>query len=307
MRSTGSITLGDASALQAEILPYGGILKRLSFPVRGARRELVLSLPTLEDYVRDGMFLGIIVGRVAGRIAGATFELDGRRYHLTANEGANHLHGGALGFGKRTWRVANQTLDQLALTYHSPAGEEGYPGNLDVEATYTVEATAIDLQLVATCDAPTPLNLTWHPYFAVRGDEHLRIPASNYLPVSDTALIPTGDIVSVAETPFDFRSPRGLEPGQHEQIALARGYDHCWILDRDADCVAELHWPGDELTMRILSNQPAVQFYGGQWLASEHPTLGRGICLEPQRFPPAALLPGATHITHIRCEFHASR
>ena len=183
------ITLGSPAALQARILTYGGILQRLTLPTRSGPRDLVLSLPDLDSYVRDHAFIGCIIGRYANRIAGASFELDGKRCHLTANDGSNHLHGGRIGFGKRTWKVldfAPGSSARLRLGLRSEAGEEGYPGNLEVSAEFTLDRDQLGLRFEAISDAPTPVNLTYHPYFnlgwrpaRVRGRSlpaHLRRP-----------------------------------------------------------------------------------------------------------------------------------
>src|SRR6185295_13948996 len=216
-------------------------------------------------------------GRFANRIAQARFELAGRVHRLSANDGPNHLHGGTHGFGKRLWRVLDlqrAPRPQLRLGLTSPDGEEGYPGTLDVSAEITLEATELRLQLEARCDATTPVSLTWHPYFNFTGqsdrrvDDHLlRLPASRYLPVGDSALLPTGEIADVSGTPFDFRTLRPLRApalGTHPQLQNAGGYDHCWVLDAQRDCDAELHCPESGIAMRVHSERRAIQFYGGQ-------------------------------------------
>jgi aldose 1-epimerase len=298
-RAVEAVTLGMPDGLQAEILTYGGILRRLTLPGPSGKQDLVLSLPDVEAYERDNAFLGILVGRFANRIAGARFELDGQQHVLAANEGRNHLHGGQLGFGKRLWRVLDaqsQPAHRLRLGISSPAGEEGYPGNLDATAEFTVVADELTLRFEARCDRSTPLNLTWHPYFNLSGDrsrpvdeQTLRMPASRYLPVADSELIPTGELADVAGTPFDFRRERPLrapEPSSHPQLIIGRGYDHCWVLDAERDCDAELHSPHSGVTMSIHTERRAIQFYGGQGLPAQHPRLN-GVCLEPQDFPNA--------------------
>jgi len=247
-----AITLGAADSLQAEVLTYGGILRRLTIPTRSGLTNLILTLPDLATYLRDTAFLGVIVGRVANRIAQARFRMSGREYQLTANDGPHHLHGGTQGFGKRLWRVLDlqhSPQPQLRLGLTSPDAEEGYPGTLEVSAEITLGADELRLQLEARCDATTPVSLTWHPYFNFSGrpersvDDHLlRLPASRYLPVRDSGLIPTGEIADVAGTPFDFRSMRPLRVptlATHPQLQNAGGYDHCWVLDGQRDCDAE--------------------------------------------------------------------
>ena len=186
-RSVEAITLGEPDGLQVELLSYGAILRQLSYPVGGKRRNLILALDRLQDYVSDRAYVGPVVGRFGNRIAQGRFSIDGRAHQLTQNENGNHLHGGALGMGKRLWRLdAPPSTNNATLALHSPAGEEGYPGNLDIQLTISVLPNALRMQFTARCDAPTPVNLTCHPYFNLGGDaaaHWLRIPASRYLPV----------------------------------------------------------------------------------------------------------------------------
>jgi aldose 1-epimerase len=311
-----AIMLGTPDILQAEILTYGGILRRLILPVRGAPRDLVLTLPDLATYVADRAYLGALVGRCANRIANARFDLSHRQHRLTANEGRNHLHGGALGFGKRLWRLLDlqqAPCSQLRLGLVSPAGEEGYPGTLEVTAEFTVGPNDLRLRFHARADEATPINFTFHPYFNLAAqpgraviEQTLRIAASHYLPVVDSGLIPTGEVASVAGTPFDFRIARPLQPPQttrHPQLEKGGGYDHCWVLDPHRDCDAELLCAHSGIRMQLKSERCGLQFYGGQYLSRTHPGL-HGLCLEPQDFPnsvnqpafPSVILPpGAQH------------
>ena len=321
-RSVEAITLGEPHGLQAEVLTYGAILRRLTYPVNGARRDLVLCFDDLDSYVRDRAYVGSLVGRFGNRIADARFTLDGRAHALSVNEGVNHLHGGHLGFGKRLWRVLSPVEhgSRLVLGLTSPDGEEGYPG--EVEATVELDArpNRLSITLTARTTAPTPVNLTYHPYFNLAGahvpavNQKLRIPASHYLPVRP-GLIPTGERAPVAGTPFDFREARRLEPppaDSHPQLALAGGYDHCWVLDADADCACELSCR--DLALRMRGSGPGLQFYNGQFLAKSHPSLGHGVILEPQglpnapnepAFPPSILRPGETYRATIDYELRA--
>lgn len=301
-RRIESVSLGADDSLQVEVLTYGAILRRLTYPVRGVRRDLILHFDRLEDYERDRAYVGALVGRFGNRIAGGRFELDGKAHTVTANEGVNHLHGGALGFGKRVWRVLDvgeKAGRRVVLGYRSPDGEEGYPGNVDATAELTVKPHALSIVLSARTDAPTPINLTYHPYFNLAGafgapatDQRLRIPASHYLPVLP-GLIPTGEIAPVDGTTFDFRESRRLRPpalSDHPQLGLAGGYDHCWVLDRDADCACELASSNRDVTL-TMSGGPGLQFYNGQFFSRAHPELGSGVILEPQGFPNAPNTP----------------
>jgi aldose 1-epimerase len=324
-REVEAITLGEEDGLNVEVLTYGAILRRLSFPVRGVRRELILNFDRLEHYERDCAYVGSLVGRFGNRIGGSRFELDGKTHHVTANEGVNHLHGGALGFGKRVWRVLDVTeheAPRVILGYLSPDGEEGYPGNVEATAELVVKPNALSIILSARSDAATPINLTYHPYFNLQADrnlpaidQHLRIPANHYLPVGP-GLIPTGQRAAVEGTTFDFRESRRLRPppvAGHPQLALAGGYDHCWVLADNADCACELSSPNRDLTL-TMSGGPGLQFYNGQFLARSHPLIGSGVILEPQgfpnapnesRFPPAVLRAGEVYRAGIEYRLEA--
>lgn len=287
-----AVTLGRPGGLRAELLTYGGILRRLIVPAGGLDRDVVLTLPDLDAYVRDTTFQGVIAGRVANRIAGAQFEIDGRVYRVTPNEGPNHLHGGVRGFGKKVWRIRDWGPSHLMLGLRSEAGDEGYPGNLDVTAMFVVTEGGLTVIFEGKCDAPTPVALTYHPYFNLAGDptvpaheQFLRIRAESYLPVADAQLIPTGKRASVKGTPFDFRELRRIRPvtsSSHLQLEYTSGYDHCFLFD--AIMAVELYSPASGLRLSLLSDQPGLQFYGGQHLRGSQ----SGICLEPGVPPNAA-------------------
>jgi aldose 1-epimerase len=319
-----AITLGSEQGLQAEILTLGGTLRSLSLPVNGRRIPLVLSLPDLAAYVKDTSYLGQLVGRFGNRIAGATFELDGRKYSLTANNGPNLLHGGEVGFGKYVWLVhgvGGGKTSHVKLGHHSPAGTNGFPGNLDVTALISIYENTLTLAYEATTDAPTPINFTWHPYFNISGDparpideQRLMINASRYLPINQSRA-PTGEIAPVAGTPFDFRRSKSVRvppPTSHPQIALSGGFDHCWVLDGGSPA-AELHSPHSGVRMAVRSNLPGLQVYGAYHLRTAYPGL-HGICLEPENFPDAPnhanfpsciLRPGETHRSYMSFTFSA--
>jgi aldose 1-epimerase len=285
--------------LEFELLTYGAVLRRLTVPVRGARRDCFLHFATLAEYERDRSYVGPVVGRFGNRIANSRFMLDGREHVVAANEGVNHLHGGWVGFGKRLWRIVDAQKDRATLAYRSPDGEEGYPGTLDATIAYELRADTLAISFEATTDAPTPVNLTYHPYFNLNAHEpatdmRLRIPADHYLPVRP-GLIPTGERAPVAGTTFDFRAARRLAPPRletHTQLREAGGYDHCWVLAPDADCACELTSAGGDLTLTMFGTGPGLQFYSGQYLSRAHPSLGSGVILEPQGLPNAPNEPG---------------
>jgi aldose 1-epimerase len=309
-RSVEAITLGESQGLQAEVLTYGAILHQLSFPVGGRRRALILRLASLDRYEQDPAYVGPMVGRFANRIAGGLFSIDGIPHQLTRNENGNHLHGGTRGIGKQLWHLLDQPArNALRLGLHSPAGEEGYPGNLEIELVMSIEPDLLRLELNARTDSPTPVNLTYHPYFNLGGEataHWLRIPASHFLPVGP-GLIPTGEMLPVAGTPFDFRAGRTLAPPPlhvHPQLAAGGGYDHCWVLDQHADCHCELRSPAADIALTISGSGPGLQFYNGQFLSRSHAAVGSGLALEPQglpdapnheSFPDAVLRPGQTY------------
>lgn len=313
--------LGDEGGLCADILDLGGILARLRVPGEDGSVDVVLGLPDAAGYFGDPAFLGILVGRYGNRIAGSRLTLDGREHVLAANEGRNHLHGGALGFGRRIWTVEAHDAGALVLRHRSPAGEEGYPGNLEVVATYRVTGNRLQLVFEATTDAPTPFNPTHHPYFNLAGDatvpasaQLLQVPVAGVLPVSEE-LIPLGHVQAAAGTAFDFRDAATLDArfdAADPQLRIAGGYDHCLVLEPGHAAAAALYSPHSGVAMRIDCDAPALQLYGGQALVRQHPGLGDGVCLEPQdypdapnqpAFPPAILRPGKVYRRDILYRF----
>jgi len=317
-----AITLTVPSGLRAEVLTYGGILRRLQVPVNGTLVDVVLGLPDLAGYLRHGPeHLGALVGRYANRIRHARFTLDGHEYQLDRNEGHNHLHGGAQGFAHRRWTLDEASARHVRLGYESPAGEQGYPGHLSISARYEVTGDALQLTCHARTDATTIVNLTHHPYFNLSGNpalpadrQWLKIPADAYLPM-DAELIPLGEIASVINTPFDFRTARRLsetDARSHEQLRIVNGYGHCMVLQAARTYCAELYSPDSGIKMTLNSPMPGLQLYGGQGLPHD---LGiSGLCLEPQHFPDApnyahfpssVLHPGQEYVHRIDYRFAA--
>lgn len=320
-RAVQAYAIGEAAGIHAEILDLGGILARLRVPGERGPVDVVLGLPDAQAHFSDPAFLGMLIGRYGNRIANARFALDGRAHALEANEGGHQLHGGPLGFGRRLWQVLAHRPDALRLSLRSPAGEAGYPGTLDVRATYRVSGDTLSLCFEAEADAATPFNPTHHPYFNLAGDpavpasaQWLQVPAEGFLPV-DAALIPLGEVAHVKGTPFDFRQAAPLSARAriaHLQLQAGGGYDHCLVLAPDHAYVAALYSPHSGVAMRIDCDAPALQLYGGQGLAHQHPGLGDGLCLEPQdypdapnqpRFPEAILRPGVACRREIRYRF----
>lgn len=320
-RKVHLLTLRSDEGLEAEVLTYGGILRALRLDAGGKPVSLVLGLDDLPAYLADTAHLGRLIGRCSGRIAHGHYEHDGRTYRLSLNEGRHHLHGGTGGFGQRLWRVEEQGADRVRLACTFEDGEDGYPGHLETSVEFRLQGTTLHVDYTARCDAATPFDPTYHPYFNLAGDptvpaaeQLLQVPADRYLPL-DAELIPLGDIARVDDTPFDFRRP--TTPARntdrtHPQILMGKGYDHCLVMAGDADCIAKLYSPHSGVAMRLSSDAPAVVFYEGQSLDAHHPHLGRGVCLEPQGFPdapnhsgfPDAILqPGEQYVRRIAYRF----
>ena len=313
------ITLTNAGGIEVRAMTYGGIILSLEVPDRnGVPGDVVLGYDSLEEYLEETPYFGAIIGRYGNRVGGAGFELDGVRYALAPNDGPNHLHGGVAGFDKVVWGAEPFRTEEgvgVVFSRTSPDGEEGYPGNLDVRVTYTLtDDDELVFDYLATTDAPTPVNLTQHTYFNLAGDgsgdilgHRLLLNASQITPV-DQGLIPTGELVSVEGTPFDFRTPREIGVGigaDHPQIAFGGGYDHNWVLDREGVApghlalAARVEEPGSGRVMEVLTTEPGLQFYSGNFLDGSIVGKGGvayrhrfGFCLETQHFPDSPNEPG---------------
>jgi aldose 1-epimerase len=297
----------------------------------------VLGYDRLEDYIRETPYFGAIVGRYANRIAKGRFTLDGRTYQLPVNNGPNYQHGGTRGFDKVVWSptlVENDSVVGVVLTYVSPDGDQGYPGRLETQVTYTLDdrdRLAVDYR--ATTDKATVVNLSQHSYFNLAGEgtrdvlgHALQIDADRYTPV-DSTLIPTGELARVNGTPFDFQVPHTIGERiseNHQQLRFGGGYDHNWVLKGSGMRHAvRLSEPTSGRTLDIYTDQPGLQFYSGNFLdgsitgKSGHVYRHRyGLCLETQHFPdspnhpafPSTVLrPGQTYQTRTVFEFGVSR
>lgn len=296
------LRLATRAGLVAEILPWGARLAALHVPARGGTINVVLGYPEPRDHARDAGYLGCAVGRLSGRVAHARFTHAGREFTLPANAPPHHLHGGPGGLHARAWDVLDLrggAAPGAVLGTTLADGDDGYPGSLHVTATYTLEELELRVDLEATTDRATPVSLTLHPYFNLGGDHRrpivdhtLGIEADDFLEL-DATLIPTGRRLAVGGTPFDLRG--GALVGErlaaaHPQLALARGFDHTYVLREGRDFDAELRCATTGLALRVHSNQPGLQLYTGQWLEPP-PGVGwqarSGVCLEPQNFPNA--------------------
>ncbi|MGD9126813.1 MAG: aldose epimerase family protein [Planctomycetia bacterium] len=306
----GLYTLTNSRGMTAVVSNYGALLTSLIVPDRdGKMQDVVLGYDTLEGYLGDFAHLGAVVGRFGNRIAGGRFTLDGVEYTLAVNNGPNHLHGGIKGFDRVVWQATPRETDDgpaVELTYRSVDGEEGYPGNLDVKITYTLrDENALAVRYEATTDRATPINLTQHSYFNLAGqgegdilDHVLMIDADAITPVDDT-FIPIGEFRPVEGTPFDFRQPTSIgqrvDDETDEQIRLASGYDHNFVLNRKESkklrLAARVTEPTSGRVMEVLTTEPGVQLYIGGCLGG---IVGKGgktyqpryaFCLETQHFP----------------------
>jgi len=341
-RVVEAITLTNDAGMTVRIIALGAAIQSVVAPDRdGQMADVAIGYPTLDGYLAQPEYFGATVGRVANRIAEGRFELDGKTYQTPVNNGPNALHGGVAGFDKVLWDVvAVQAGDSPSVTlrYVSPDGDQGYPGELTTTATYALnDDNELSVDYQATTDAPTVVNLSNHGYWNMAGegaaagalDNLLTIPAEEYTPTDATA-IPTGEFRKVEGTVFDFRTatPVGerVRDASDEQIRFGRGYDHNWVISRERAAaprmIARLEDPVSGRTMELISDQPGLQFYSGNFFdgtivgkAGQIYRMGDAIVLEPQMFPdtpnqPAfgsvRLDPGQTYRNHMVFRFSAA-
>jgi aldose 1-epimerase len=325
------VTLSNSHGVVARVMTLGASLQSLTTPDRhGKSTDIILGYPKVGTYIDQPQYFGATVGRYANRIAKGKFTIDGHAYSTPTNDGPNSLHGGSKGFDKVLWKVTDvkhgANRASVTLQYISPDGEMGYPGNLTVTATYTLdESNQLSIDYSATTDKPTLVNLSNHTYWNLGGegsgsvlDDLLTIPAESYLPVDATS-IPTGQFAPVAGTPFDFRQPkpigRDIRTGSDQQLVNGHGYDHNWVISRHASAtprmIARVEDPHSGRVLTLTSSQPGLQFYSGNFLngTTSGPSdrlyrQGDAFVLEPQLFPDtpnhpdfgsAVLRPGQTY------------
>ena len=332
-------TLANDHGVEVRIITYGAIITAIRTLDRSGRlADIVLGFDSLEGYLTRSRYFGAVVGRYGNRIAKGRFTIDGRTFQLATNNGPNHLHGGVRGFDKVVWKAepfSGGGSAGVALTYTSRDGEEGYPGTLHARVTYTLtERDELVVEYEATTDKATPINLTQHSYFNLAGEgsgdvlrHQLTINADRFTPVDET-LIPTGEIASVAGTPFDFRTATAIGAridNDDEQLRSGAGYDHNYVLNGGPGLrlAARVVEPTRGRTLEVATTEPGVQFYAGNRL--DRSAVGKGghaygkrtgFCLETQHFPdspnhpnfPSAILrPGATYSSKTVFTFGVAR
>lgn len=308
-----TVTLSAANGVTARIFALGATLQGYSLPDRkGVLADVLLGHDHPAEYEATQDFFGVTVGRFANRIARGTFTIDGTTYRLPLNDGEASLHGGGQGFDRKVWAIesvtANGPVASVTLALTSPDGDQGYPGEVTARVTYALgDDGVLTITMTATTSKPTIINMTNHALFNMAGQcpaegamgNRLTMPASRYTPVN-TALIPTGELAPVAGTPFDFRKPKALSDGlrnaRDPQVLVGRGFDHNWVLDKgqtaEPQLIARAEDPVSGRAMEVLSTEPGVQMYTGNFLAGTNPgkggclyRMGDGYALEPQKFP----------------------
>jgi len=294
--------LESDSGVTLDIMSYGVVVRDWRVPVTGGLRPVVLGFDSFEPYPAHSPHFGALTGRVANRIAGASFEMEGQRYELPANEGPNHLHGGPEGLGRQVWDMEPDSAgNQVKFTHVSPDGAMGYPGTVRFEVIYQLTGNRVRLDMHATTDRPTPISLVQHHYFNLSDaetvlDHEVDIAATHFTPV-DTTLLPTGAIEPVEGTRYDLRGGRTLRDSRGTPL----DYDINLMLDAErdpADPVVRATAPDQSLGLELWTNQPGLQFYDSVWSNVQVPGIGgrrygkhSGLCFEDQKFPGALAHP----------------
>ena len=319
-------TLRNRQGSEARICNYGGLVISLKVPDRnGQMGDVVLGYDDLDGYLKETPYFGALIGRYGNRIAKGKFTLDGKEYTLAINNDPNALHGGIKGFDKVVWEpmvLSSSSGPALELRYVSKDGEEGYPGTLTAKAIYTLtDDNELKLEFAATTDKDTVVNLTHHSYFNLAGkgdilNHEVMIRASRFTPV-DKTLIPTGELRPVEGTPFDFRKPTAIGARINqadEQLKFGGGYDHNWVIDKPMGklgLMARVYDPSSGRVMEVLSTEPGLQFYSGNFL--DGTITGKGgwvykhrsaFCMEPQHYPDSPNHPEFPSVVLKRGEYY---
>lgn len=325
--------LANGFGMEVDLINFGATITAVRVPDRnGQPADVALGYDTVAEYEQGTCYLGAVVGRYGNRIAKGSFTLDGNTYQLPINNGPNSLHGGTVGFGQRVWRgetISDSDRVGVKFTYISPDGEEGYPGTLVSEVTYTLDGSnRLTIDYVLTADAPTVANLTNHSYFNLAGegsgtilDHEIEIRSHRYT-ITDTNLIPTGEQPSVEGTPLDFLTPTRIGArieAPFQPLIDAAGYDHNYILDGEGlRKIAEVYEPTGGRVLEVSTTEPGVQFYTGNFLKDEpgkngHAYVRRaGFCLETQHypdspnhpdFPSTVIRPGVNYVSQTVFQF----
>lgn len=334
---TGLFTLRNKNGLEMAVTNFGGRVVELFTPDRdGNFADIVLGHACLDKYVNftGERFFGATIGRYGNRIANGRFSLNGKEYVLAQNNGTNNLHGGIRGFDMKAWTVLDVSDDTLVLGLVSPDGDEGFPARLEVRMTYRLTAdNRFEVEHIAHSDADTVVNLTHHSFFNLRGEGNgdvnghvLQINADKYTPVNESQ-IPTGELAEVVGTPLDFRTPTAIGDrvdADFEQLKIGNGYDHNWVINRKtpdgAEFAASVFEPQSGRRMEVYTTEPAMQFYGGNFLNGERgktgkPYIRRGaFAIETQHYPdtpnhpqfPSVLLRKDDEYRHI-CTYNFGR
>ncbi len=300
-------TLKNKNGLVSQITNFGGRVVSLWVPDKnGTFADVSIGYNNIDAYINNTeTFYGALIGRYGNRICKGQFVIEEDTFKLDINDGENSLHGGSMGFHKQIWDAKQLAENKLELTYKSVDGEQGYPGNVDIKVVYELtDADELKIEYFATTDKPTHINLTNHTYFNLAGeasgtinDHLLMINAEGYTPV-DAGLIPTGEIASVEGTPFDFRTPTAIGSRvneENEQLKMGGGYDHNWVLKKDSvevSLAATLKDPVSGRTLEVLTSEPGIQFYGGNFINGKFDgkygkklNFREALCLETQHFP----------------------
>ncbi|MBN1926872.1 MAG: galactose mutarotase [Prolixibacteraceae bacterium] len=334
-KKTDLYTLTNENGMGMKVTNFGARVVALCVPDKeGNPVDVVLGYNTLQEYLDyPENFLGAAIGRYGNRIGKGTFELNGEIYQLAKNDGPNHLHGGPKGYFDVVWNAKKISPSKIEFTYQSPDGEEGYPGTLDITMTYELTPdNEFRIEYSATTDKPTVCNLTHHSYFNLSGEgaetinDHLLMIDADFITPVDSTLIPTGELESVFDTPMDFTiaTPIGDRVNdEYYQLAFGGGYDHNWIINKhggEVEYAAKLKSPVSGIVMEVITDQPGIQFYGGNFI--DGTAIGKSgkayvyrsaLCLETQHFPDSpnkpdfpstTLLPGEKY-SHV-CKYKFS-